>query len=76
MLDKKRIRLAILNGQENEIYQQLVNELISERYSIQQELSVQRQKDKKPNEFKEYDDYAESCKEHAKYILNEIKSEL
>lgn len=73
MLNKKRIKLAIRNGKEKEIYSQLVGELISSKYSIHQELAIQRQKETKPDEFKEYNDYAEWCKAQAKAIIESVK---
>ena len=37
-------------------------ELIRERYSIDDEFAILRQKDSKPNEFNEYFHYVENCK--------------
>jgi hypothetical protein len=39
-----------------------VIELIRERYSINDEFSIQRQRDTKPEKFQEYFDYVELCK--------------
>lgn len=75
-MTRKEIKLAILNGKEQLVYEELVNQLIEKRYSIRQELAIQRQKETKPDEFKEYNDYAESCKAQAKAIINEIKGGL
>lgn len=72
-MTKKEIKLAILNGQEDEVYNQLVNQLIAEKYSIQQELAIQRKRYSKPEEFNVYDNYAESCKAQAKAIIESIK---
>lgn len=36
--------------------------LIRERYSMDDELSIQRQKETKPGEFQEYFDFVEACK--------------
>jgi hypothetical protein len=47
-------------------YEQLVEKYIREKYSISQELAILRQKEEKPEEFKAYYDYAESCKARAK----------
>lgn len=73
MLSKKQIKLAILNGKEDEVYNQLVNQLIAEKYSIQQELAIQRQRYSKPEEFNVYDNYAEGCKAQAKVIIESVK---
>lgn len=43
-------------------YEQLVSDLIRERYTLDQELAINRQRDTKPEEFKEYFDFCEQCK--------------
>lgn len=53
-------------------YEERVEELIRERFSVNQELAIQRQRDTKPDEFGEYFAYCEACKAKAKY---EIKTE-
>jgi len=68
-MDKKEIELAILNGVADKVYPKLVRELINEKYSIYDELAIQRQRDTKPLEFEEYNNYCESCKQEAKKIL-------
>jgi hypothetical protein len=47
-------------------YEQLVISKIRERYSIDQELAILRQRDTKPEEFAEYNAYVENCKAQAK----------
>ena len=47
-----------------------VDRLIRQRYDISQELAVQRQRDEKPDEFAEYNDYCEWCKSEIKRIYN------
>ena len=47
-------------------YEERVEELIRERFSINQELAIQRQRDTKPSEFDEYFAYCEECKRIAK----------
>lgn len=49
-----------------EKYGNRVTELIREKYSLSQELSILRQRDTKSAEFDEYNAYVESCKEQAK----------
>ncbi len=39
-----------------------IEQLIRLRYSISDELAILRQRDTKPDEFAEYNDYAEQCK--------------
>lgn len=50
-------------------YDELVEQLIHERYTIGQEIARLRQKDTKPDEFAEYNAYAEECKLKAKKLL-------
>ena len=56
-------------------YDELVEQLIRERYTLGQEIARLRQKDTKPEEFAEYDSYAEQCKARAKQILGGVISE-
>lgn len=51
-------------------YEVLVERFIRESYTISEELAVQRQRDSKPEEFKAYNDYCESCKCKARELLN------
>ena len=46
-----------------------VEELIRARYSVSQELAILRQRDTKPDEFAEYDAFAERCKAEARQTL-------
>lgn len=50
-------------------YEECVEELIRERYTSNQELAIQRQRETKPDEFEEYFTFCEECKAKAK---NEI----
>ena len=57
--------------QENTLtYEQLVISKIRQRYSIDQELAILRQRDAKPEEFAEYNSYVEQCKAEAKEEVN------
>lgn len=47
-------------------YEERVVELIRLRYSPDQEYAILRQRDRKPEEFEEYDNYCEECKAIAK----------
>lgn len=51
-------------------YDEKVNELIRERYSVSQEFSILRQKETKPEEYQQYYDYCESCKREVKAKVN------
>ena len=49
-------------------YEQRVVQLIRERYDIDAELAILRQRDSKPEEFAEYNAYCEECKAKAKEL--------
>ena len=51
-------------------YEQLVISKIREKYSIDQELAILRQRDIKPTEFAEYNSCVEQCKAEAKEVIN------
>lgn len=68
-MKKSFIRLAKKNGLD--ILSVLVEEKIRKRYSISQEFAILRQRDTKPSEFEEYNEYAELCKKMAKKELEE-----
>lgn len=47
-------------------YEEKVVSLIRAKYSIDEELAIQRQRDTKPEEFQAYFDYCEECKKEAR----------
>lgn len=47
-----------------------VRELIKERYTIEDEIAINRQRDTKAIEFEEYNTFCEECKVRAKEILS------
>ena len=49
-----------------QLYEDLIERKIRLKYSVNQELAILRQRDKKPKEFKAYDEYAERCKAEVK----------
>lgn len=53
-----------------EHYGELVELLIRKKYNVSAELAILRQRDEKPEEFAEYNAYAEQCKIEAKKILS------
>ena len=53
-------------------YEEQVEALIAERYSLKNEIALLRQQSRKPEEFKAYDDYCESCKNTIKHKLGMI----
>ena len=50
-------------------YKSLVEELIREKYTISDELAIQRQRDEKPEDFNNYYQFCEDCKLEAKKKL-------
>lgn len=50
-------------------YEEMIVTKIRERYTIDQELAILRQRDVKPEEFVQYNAYAEQCKQEAKNSL-------
>ena len=79
----KETRLVEINGKlypstveveenaiaDNRTYAQRVVDYIRERYTIDEEIAILRQRDANPEEFAEYNAYAEKCKEKAKTAL-------
>jgi GrpB-like predicted nucleotidyltransferase (UPF0157 family) len=63
-----KIRLAKLEGQEamDALYPEYVSHLIHEKYSINTELALLRQMNSKPEDFDEYNSFAEECKARAR----------
>ena len=51
-------------------YKKEVERLVALRYDICDELAIQRQKEEKPEEYKEYYNYVEQCKLQAKELCN------
>ena len=49
-------------------YEQLASEYIREKYSLDAELAILRQKDEKPEEYAAYYAYAEECKARAREL--------
>lgn len=56
-------------------YEQLVSQYISEKYTLSQEIAIQRQRDTKPKEFAEYNSYCEECKVRAKANIKAYNAE-
>jgi hypothetical protein len=60
-----------IEKKKEEQYPVLVEQYIRERYSLSAELAILRQRDSKPEEFNEYNNYAENCKLKAKAKIEE-----
>lgn len=58
-------KLAEANGILDEMYAQRVVELIRERYDVNSELAILRQRTSKKAEFNAYNDFVEECKAQA-----------
>ena len=63
--------LAKLNGTLEEEYGALVTRKIRTRYSLSDELALQRKRESHPEEFAEYDAFAEQCKKEARAVIYE-----
>lgn len=50
-------------------YEEIVVQLIREKYSMDDELAILRQRESKPDEFAEYNEFCEKCKGIAKERL-------
>lgn len=61
--------LAELSGKPQS-YEEEVNSLIRQRYSLSEELSILRQRDEKPEEYRAYFDYCEKCKMEVKQKMS------
>lgn len=59
--------------QDNNEYENKIVALIRKKYNVNQELAILRQRDTKPEEFAEYNEYVEQCK---KQVKNERKQVL
>ena len=51
-------------------YDNLVSKMIAEKYTVDKELALHRQREIKTDEFQEYFDYCEECKQIAREALS------
>ena len=58
--------LVLMNISKDKLYGARVSELIRERYSLDAELAILRQRDEKPDEYQAYFAFCEECKSRAK----------
>ena len=70
-MDEQRIELAKKNGTHQDLYAEMVNRAIRQKYSISDEVALLRQRDTKPDEFAEYNEYVELCKKQVRQVLGE-----
>ena len=62
MIDK----LVLKNISKDRLYPNLVSRLIRERYSVDDEMAILRQRDTKPEEYEAYNTFCEECKAKAR----------
>lgn len=65
-MTKTERKLAQLNGTLEKEYGASVSRKIRARYSLSEELAVQRKRDRDPESFAAYDAFAEACKREAR----------
>lgn len=65
----KNSDLEIVNKEKLIKYENKIVALIRQKYNVNQELAILRQRDAKPQEFAEYNEYVEQCKEQVKNEL-------
>lgn len=59
---KRQVILAYKNGVLPKLRKQLIVSEIRKEYDADDELAILRQREEKPTEYAEYNDYVESCK--------------
>lgn len=74
-----RYKIALKNREKDpkawqEFYESEIVRLIRQRYNVNQELSILRQRDEKPEEFAEYSRYVEECKSAVKAEISAAES--
>ena len=68
---KEELQMAEKNGNLEELYGEMVNDCVCKKYSFPAQISLLRQKDKKPDEYATFFDFAEQCKTEIKdYIVS------
>lgn len=72
-VDKYNARKLKNQQEKNDLkYENKIVSKIRQKYSVNQELAILRQRDTKPDEFAEYNEYVEQCKAEAKSeVLND-----
>ena len=71
-----KIAVAIKNNRIDKTYEELVITLIRQKYSINEELAILRQRDTKPQEFAEYNQFVENIKAQLKTKIEGIRLSL
>lgn len=71
-MTNNQIKLAHKNGTIAMLYEQEVNKLIRQRYTISNEFAILRKKDTEPAAFLSYNTFAEECKAKVKAQINAL----
>ena len=71
VLTEEQIQAELELAKQNQ-YEDMIVSKIRQKYNINQELAILRQRDAKPQEFAEYNEYVEQCK---KQVKNELLGE-
>lgn len=66
---KRKIEIARRCNTLDQLYAELVEDLVADRYSLKQEIACLRQRDTKPDNFNAYNAYVEECKTQVKTLL-------
>lgn len=69
--DGERMEFTRVIVSEKPTYEFIVDLLIREKYSVSDEFALQRQRESKPDDFAEYNDFCEACKAEAREITKE-----
>ena len=66
---QKKINMSIRAGLQKDLYPDLIVYFIRQKYSVDDEFALERQRDRKPIEYEQYDTYCENAKAYAKELL-------
>ena len=65
------LKLAKLNGKQEALYDKMTLMFIREKYSLSQEMALNRQRGRKIEQWQVFDNYCEECKARARSIVYE-----
>ena len=68
-------KLAKKNGAVDDVYKREIIKRIRQKYSVDDELSIHRQRYDKPTDFEEYNAFVENCKAEVKAQFRSVESE-
>ena len=66
---QKKINMSIRASLQKDLYPDLIVYFIRQKYSVDDEFALERQKNRKPTEYEQYDTYCENAKAYAKELL-------